>query len=195
MLPIIGLTGTRGSGKDAVAGFMVRAGYARVAFADRLKEAAALVYGLSHEQVHGSLAAKEAVDPRWGISPRFILQQFGTEVGRSIHPETWTRALLDVDLPQRELAGAAPAGWVVADVRFLNEAQAIRARGGCIVRVVRPGWDLGGTAAQHASEVELANIAEDFVIENAGTLDDLGRQTQILIHQLEKSRADLVTRP
>jgi hypothetical protein len=192
---IVGLTGTRGSGKDAVASFMTMLhGYTRVAFADRLKEAASLVYGLSHEQVHGSLAAKEEVDPRWGLSPRFILQQLGTEVGRSIHPDTWIRSLLDVDIPARESAGASPTGWVVADVRFPNEAAAIRERGGCIVRVVRPGWDLGGAAAQHASEVELAAIAEDFVIENSGTLEDLGNQTQLLIRKLKENPRGMVTR-
>jgi dephospho-CoA kinase len=53
---------------------------------------------------------------------------------------------------------------------------------------------LGGAAAQHASEVELAAIAEDFVIENSGTLEDLGNQTQLLIRKLKENPRGMVTR-
>lgn len=185
-LPLIGLCGTRGSGKDTVACLMAPSGWQRIAFADTLKEAAQRIYGLSHEQVHGALASKEAIDPRWGLSPRAILQRLGTEVGRAIHPETWTRSLLDVWVVAEEQrkgvcrsegmppwCAGGPGGWVVTDCRFPNEADAVRRHGGWVVKVERPGWAPGGAAALHASETEVASIQGDFTISNDSDLHAL----------------------
>lgn len=60
---------------------------------------------------------------------------------------------------------------VVDDVRFLNEAEAVRRHGGIMVRVVRPGFDAD---AQHRSEGGLdAYEGFDHVIYNDGSLEEL----------------------
>ena len=60
---------------------------------------------------------------------------------------------------------------VVPDVRFANEAEAIRELGGVIVRVERPGV---GPLSAHVSEVPPAE--PDFIIRNNGTIRDLQSQ-------------------
>lgn len=164
---LIGITGRKGSGKDTLGRILrERHGFRTTAFADPLKDAARIIFGLSHAQVHGEIADKEAPDPRWdGLTPREILQRLGTEVGRSIHPETWIRsAMLRVE--------AEPGAWAVTDVRFANEAAAIQARGGIVVRVDRPGL-AEGVGAGHASEAGIEAIPVDLVLVNGGSVEDL----------------------
>lgn len=164
---IIGITGRKGHGKDTVGRLLrERHGFRTLAYADPLKASAKLIFGLTEEQVNGPLAVKETVDPRWGLTPREIMQRLGTEVGRSIHLETWTRStFLRID--------AAPEmSWAITDVRFPNEAEAVRARGGLVVLVRRPGMYTGQHEG-HASERGVDEITPDIVIDNSGTLDDL----------------------
>lgn len=102
---------------------------------------------------------------------RRTLQRLGTEVGRNILGEdTWTNVVL------RHFYKYS-ADYVITDVRFPNEALAIRTAGGAIWRVKRDVAveKLEGDAAQHASETQINNIAYDVEIENNASLDDLER--------------------
>lgn len=192
-LPLIGITGKRGAGKDTLAALIVQdRRYHRAALADSLKNAVQAIYGLTHAQVHGTIQDKETVDPRWGLTPRYILQKFGTDVARSIHEETWTRSLLDVHFVEEEkrswyvgkpwaryvmpllgIFGIGHRGWVVPDVRFVNEADAIRRHGGIVVRVIRPGTGALDAAGQHASETEMDRIVADIEVVNDGAPEDM----------------------
>lgn len=51
------------AGKDTVAGFVLDKGWHRVAFADKLKETVADLYGFTRDQIHGS--AKDDMDLRY----------------------------------------------------------------------------------------------------------------------------------
>jgi hypothetical protein len=162
---VIGITGRKRHGKDSVGLWLARQyGYQPLSFAGTLKEAAALIFGLTFEQLHGDTADKERTDPRWGKSSREILQLLGTEVGRAIHPEVWIRSAF---------LHAEKAGYervVITDVRFPNEAEAVRARGGKVIKVVRPSLV---TTDQHASEAGVDDITPDVEFLNDGTMDDL----------------------
>ena len=185
---ILGITGLKGSGKDTVAAHLERRhGWTRRAFADKLKTIAADLWDLSAEQVHGHITVKEAVDARWGVTPRHFLQVLGTEAARHGHPETWIRYLLRKIVEERLITseewGVEPLrGWVISDCRFPNEADAIRKHGGRILRVVRPGFDTGVGNA-HASESGVTAIQADHVIVNEGTLDDLHAGVDAFIAQ------------
>lgn len=142
---IIGLSGLAGSGKSTAAAHLVhRHGFARVRFAGPLKAMMAAL-GLTHEQIEGS--EKEVPCALLGgRTPRYAMQTIGTEWGRDlIAPDLWIRAW-------RAAVDAVPAGQPIVcdDVRFPNEADAIRAAGGFLVRVERPG--AGAGAAGHSSE-------------------------------------------
>lgn len=172
---IVGISGYKRSGKDAFANLLIKLypGYAvRLAFADKLKAICQDLFELTDGQVHGSDTHKETVDHRWGLSSRQIMQRFGTEVARSVHPDVWVRCLL------RQAGDAEAAGAllvVVPDVRFVNEADAIRERGGLIIRVTRPGCVSDG----HASEA--LDFEPDIYVANEGGLADLEEMAQRVV--------------
>lgn len=185
---ILGISGKKRHGKDSVAQILsARWGVQRLAFADHLKWLAMKTWDLSFEQVYGD-DLKEVVDPRWGLTPRFMLQQLGTQVGRNIHVETWVRKALDTiqrayrgeivllpDLRAREFGeftftpGTA-AVWAIPDCRFPGEADAVHRAGGVVIKVVRPSVVSTDT---HASETEVDQVQEDHLVINDGSVADL----------------------
>lgn len=181
-------------------------GFAKLAFADPMKRFAKEVFDFSHEQMWGPSSARNAPDPRYrrmgqygpclelrldeGLTPREALQKLGTEWGRSCYPEVWVeygiRAAKRLDgregfaysAEQGVFRCTAPPiqGVAISDVRFKNELVAVKAAGGKVVRVVRDGAGLGGTAGLHQSEREQAEIPDtefDYVILNNTTISDL----------------------
>lgn len=175
-MKIIGISGRAGAGKDEIAKILRRHGYYRIAFADALKGAAQDIFSLSWDQLYGN--EKEIVDPRWDKSPRQILQLLGTEAVRGVFGEdTWIKALRFKIEALREREGEAYngvhtlRGFVIPDVRFVNEADAVRDWGGEVWRVERPGIV---AVNAHASEVALDDYAAfTRTVRNDGTIYDL----------------------
>jgi hypothetical protein len=162
---IIGLSGYARSGKDTVANILVeRYGYKRVAFADPIRD---LLYD---------------VDPfvDRNISLKSLVDEYGWDVAKS-YPEV-RRLMQDLGLSARRLFGesfwlhqatksfATSDKVVVADVRFVNEADTLRQNGGQVWRVERPGTE---AVNEHISEHALANYNFDNVITNSSSLEDL----------------------
>jgi len=156
---LIGLSGKKQSGKSTIASFLRQdKGFFEVSWAEPLKTHIGKdLFGFTEEQVNGTEAEKEAVDPRWGKSPRWVLQHFGTEVFRSFDPDFW------VKVGTREIADRLDQGYdvVVADCRFPNEMEAVRRLGGIAVRVVRMGQVSKDT---HVSETALDTYEFDRII-------------------------------
>lgn len=165
----IGFCGPAGAGKSTAAERLVkRWRFERVRFAGPLK-AMMLALGLDPEQVDGAL--KEEPTPLLcGRTPRQAMQWLGTEWGRDLIGagfwiEAWRAAVERVPLqkPWRNRANLI----VADDVRFANEAKAIRDRGGLIIRIVRPGAG-SSSGGDHASE--RLEFEPDRVIQNSGDL-------------------------
>lgn len=166
---IIALCGRKQHGKNTVGDILTQQyGYKQIALADPVKKIAGEIYNLTTAQLYGD--CKEIIDPRWGVTPRHIMQTIGSELGRSIHPDTWIRYLIQ-DLQRRQ--DTAP-GWVVTDVRYPNEAGALQLQLGAeIWRVDRSGMPDMDT---HSSETSIDAIVPDCVISNNGTLEELRLQ-------------------
>lgn len=164
---IIGICGAAGAGKDTVAMRLVNAhGFRRIAFADPLYEMVEAFTGL-HEELLRDRATKEAEIGWIGKSPRHLLQTLGTEWGRKhVSEDIWIKIAL-----QR----ARQSGLVtIPDVRFDNEAEAIRAAGGSVWLVERPCAScLDSSTASHASERGISAHFIDDVIKNDGDLSVL----------------------
>lgn len=163
---IIGICGAAGAGKNSVAGILESQGFATLSFADPLYAAVSAITGLTVAELQDR-GRKENTLGWISCSPRRLLQTLGTDWGRNmIHQEIWVMATM-----QRMLAGG---DYCIPDVRFVNEAAAIRARGGVVWRVERPGHSpLAGAAATHESERGIPDEYVDSVITNDGTLANL----------------------
>lgn len=207
---IIGVVGLAGSGKDTVSDMLQRYhGFRKVAFADPIKRIAREVYDFTDEQLWGPSEYRDAPDLRYPrnadlagdtfLSPRYALQTLGTEWGRDCYADTWVdmgiriaRELLhpnggkDYDAKAGVFRSTCPppAGVVFSDCRFVNEGRKIKAAGGKVVRIVRPGAGLAGAAGLHASEVEQLQIKADVEIVNAGTLDELKENVRALVESI-----------
>lgn len=166
---VVGVAGRAGSGKNAVAAMIP--GAAVIQLADPLYAAVAVMLGVP-EALLRHRAYKSAPLPGIGKTPRQLLQTLGTEWGRHLVGEdVWIR------MAERRIEQFAAAGVTVvaiADVRFENEAEWVRARGGEIWHVYRHGL----ADDDHASEAGIKVEAADRVIDNSGTLDDLRQAVQ-----------------
>jgi hypothetical protein len=140
---LIGFTGRIGAGKSTAARALYNRGFTRVRFAGPLKAMMACL-GLSEEEVDGSLK-EEPRDLLCGKTPRYAMQTIGTEWGRQmIGDDIWIRAF------KRTVESyGLHIPLVCDDVRFQNEANAIRELGGVVVRVTRGDRVADGI---HASE-------------------------------------------
>lgn len=165
---LIGLTGKAGSGKDTVGDILWRSHRMyKVAFAYPLKEALRAM-GFPEPENRGD---KEAIISGFGFSWRELAQTLGTEWGRARDPDLWLK--LAMQKTENILRVRETNRVVITDVRFENEAAAIRERGGQIWHITgREGQMLGVTKA-HASEAGVQVAKGDKVIVNSGTLVEL----------------------
>jgi hypothetical protein len=168
---IIGLSGYAQTGKDTVANYLVEHyGYVKVSFADPIREA---LYKLNPYIRVGDMppsSLANAVDhmgweevKRFSSDARELLQRLGTEVGREMFGK-------DFWVNQGLLRAKEHDNVVFADTRFMNEADAIRANGGQVWRISKPGH---GPINGHPSETALDEYRFDWSIPNFGSKEDL----------------------
>lgn len=178
---IIGFTGKMYSGKTTLGNEMIKFGYTKISFASPLKNIVGYLYALDNEQLYGNL--KEVVDPRYGVTPRYLLQYIGTDLFRNWDPDFWvkifTRKYGDGGL------------YVLDDVRFENESTTIKNMGGIIIKVVshRNSPSANSEGGQtHASEQGVKNY--DYKIYNDGSISDLHAALYELLQYVERNESN-----
>ena len=196
---IIGISGKIGSGKDT-AGQILQdvTGWEIRKFADALKDCVCRIIGCTREQLEDREFKERPLGEEWNLwrvsgytgeeyifntqkegietfggyyrpvlqnlTPRKILQLLDTEAGRQIiHPNIWVNATF---------AGfdKSKDNIIITDIRFPNELEAVKNRGGITIRLERGDGDTG----DHPSETALDNANFDFVVDNNGTIKELG---------------------
>lgn len=183
---VVGIAGKAQSGKDTLAAHLVaHYGFVRRGLADALKDEVratlprtlramsqvwwrwvnvSLDDGLTDEE---AVALAEREKPPW---LRALWQEWGTELRRAEDPGYWTDQLT------KWLAAAQPARVVIPDIRFVDEARAVRSMGGWLVRVNRPSGERRVDLRKdtHPSETALDDwSAWDLVLDNTGTVAQL----------------------
>jgi hypothetical protein len=156
---IVGFTGRIGAGKSEAAARLHRKGFTRTRFAGPLKDMMR-VLGMTDDEIEGS--RKELpCDLIGGKTPRYAMQTIGTEWGRDLMSENiW------VDAWKRKVS-VLTSSVTVEDVRFLNEAVAVRQVGGILVRIERPDMPSIASTSLHVSEE--MDFVPDLIIHNDGT--------------------------
>jgi len=161
---IVGISGKKRSGKDHMADRLVEEhGYEKFSLADPIKEAAKEIFGFTEEQVNGD--RKEEEDEYWGLSPRQVLQEMGTDMFREQYGgDIWLDSL------HRTLSLELPEKVVIPDIRFPNEVEVVQSWGGHVVRI-NAEWRLA-SQDNHASETALDDYTGfDSVIDNNDSLE------------------------
>jgi len=207
---IIGVCGFIGSGKDTIADYLVNFhGFRRESFANTLKDAVSAVFGWDRVMLEGRTKQarewREQIDPWWSqrlgrdITPRWVLQYWGTEVCRKgFHDDIWIASLENKLRNSRD-------DIVISDCRFPNEIKSIKDAGGIIVWVKRGelphwyNWALNANRGQngnmawaiskhnlekegiHASETAWVGTKFDAVLENDSSMDDLFAKVKNLV--------------
>lgn len=167
-IQLIGLAGKAGAGKDTAANHLwSEHDFTAYAFADPIRAGLQAMLGLSDQEL-SDRSYKETVLEPFGVSPRRMMQTLGTEWGRQcIHPDLW---LLVASLNVDELIARGRNRIVITDIRFDNEADWIRARGGTVLHIRRPGAE---PVAAHASEAGISIKDKDAIINNTGSIQFL----------------------
>lgn len=191
---LIGLAGRAGSGKTTIADHWKRSqGFVEYAFANPLKKMLADLLMVDLEQLdsmkrHGSpvLPVPAGFADHRMATVREALQTLGTEWGRQcVHPDIW---LIVAGMRLDWLAGDHSfRGVVVSDIRFDNEADFIRRRGGVVIHLSRAHMDAATPA--HSSELPVARRAGDFHIVNDQGIDVLLAQADAVLRAIHQQRA------
>lgn len=198
---IIGLLGLIGSGKDTVSDILVNSyGFTQMSFGTSLKEAVSSIFGWPIEQLEGktkeSRLWREQVDTWWAarlnmpeLTPRWILQHWGTNINRNMfHQDIWAASI------ERKLIDTKQ-DIVISDCRFNNEIEILRKLNAVLCKVERgakpPWYDTAvdvlnnvGTCTSvnrmslnypdvHISEWGWVTQKVDYVILNNSSLSDL----------------------
>jgi hypothetical protein len=201
---IIGICGFIGSGKDTVADYLVNFHeFRRESFASTLKDAVASVFGWDRTMLEGRTKEarewREQIDFWWSnrlgmqITPRYVLQYWGTEVCRkAFHDDIWIASLENKIRTSKD-------DIVISDCRFPNEILAIKNAGGTIAWVKRgplPDWYDTAIAANqghnwavqdlkmrkiHASETAWVGTHFDAILDNNHTIDELYKQAALIV--------------
>lgn len=175
--PIIGIAGAARTGKDTTANFIIAAvgGY-RYGLADPIRNMLTQI-GVDMSDPYWQ-DNKEQTIPALGVSPRRLMQTLGTEWGRQlVHPNLW------LILAQQRLLKFGP-GMVIPDVRFDNEAQWVRDRGGMIIHLKR---STASGVALHASEGGVVQHVADKTLINDGTLEELQQSVRELLSGFDQT--------
>lgn len=190
---VIALCGAKRCGKDTAAHYIESVyGFEHRKVSGLLKHTLQALFGFTADQMETDL--KDHEDPRWGITPRSMMQFFGTEMMQfklqealpSVGRNFWIRRLVE------EIQRGSCSKVVISDVRFHHEAAALRAAG-FDVRIVRISKPLGTASARredvHVSEQEYRSLAADVELENAGDFEHLYAQIDAAMRAMKLEKA------
>jgi hypothetical protein len=193
---IVGVCGLIGSGKGTVADILEKDhGFKKISFADSLKDAVSVVFSWDRALLEGdtdeSREWREKRDPWWAdrlgyadLTPRWVLQMWGTEVCREgFHRDIWIASI------EKKLEDHSK-NYVIPDTRFTNEIDMIQRLDGqvwCVKRGKDPLWFQKYQSHHiipdhiHPSEWQWALSKFDQVIYNDNTITDLESKIKSLI--------------
>ncbi len=147
---LIGISGKMGSGKTTLAMDLIKLypNYQKKSFAEKPRNIVAYMTNTTFN--------KTTYLPKYDKTMSLFLQEFATHV-RNVEPDIWVHSLF-ADWANDSL-------WIIDDVRFPNEADEIRRRGGILIRL-RDTFLISedGRDKTHISETALDDYKFDIVL-------------------------------
>jgi len=161
-------------------------------FAYAVKQICSILTGIPVEDFEKEEVKDSYLGEEWdwggqGHGPRYTVRQFMQMVGTNamrdvIHPDVWVNALMRQHKSVEILPETDPGiiaytpkytypNWLISDVRFPNEARAIKDRNGIVIKIHRQHNREG--KVEHESETALNGYEFDYIIQNTGTIEDL----------------------
>lgn len=192
---VIGMAGRAGSGKDTVADRLVEThGFVKFSFSDSLYDEVQRAFNLPDQELLRNRATKEKPTPLLApgqcsdkafvevvrginreyngalpLTPREVLQWYGTEYRRAQNPNYWLERAAHWMLDQRSKGHVR---FVNTSVRFADEAEFVRSNNGAVWHVLRPVLPSMANEG-HVSEKPLPIRVGDVVLKNVGSIADL----------------------
>jgi len=175
-MKLIGLSGHMGCGKNYIAEQIIYPHFKSnnniliIGFGDQMKnELYARDLSLQYDDLYDHKT----------FETRNKLQQYGTENGREkYHPDIWIRGL-DIQIETFKRRSGQNCLIIVCDVRFINEAEYIKQKGGILFRINSPNRSNNRYLKEanndpikyeqiknHKSETELNDYKFDHLINN-----------------------------
>lgn len=178
MYKLIGISGLARHGKNTVGDYIsAKYGHTQLAFAGPLKHYiyvlnpfVCVAEGLRVQDVVDLYGEEEAKLKFEELRRLYVIM--GTDVGRDIDENLWLN-IFKRNAAQHEKV-------VVTDVRFPNEALAIREMDGIVLNIYRPGTE---KINNHVSEDGLPSELFDFQIENSGSIGYLQAEVDRILNQ------------
>ena len=187
-MKIIAICGFQGSGKDTLANILIKKyGYKKLSFGGTVKDIASIIFNWDRKMLEGdskeSREWREKVDDWWSkkleiknLTPRYILQQIGTNLFRNnFHKDIWINCL------EKKLIDYDKV--VITDCRFPNELKILNKYNATIIQIYRgnlPEWfndvKLGKKDPPkelHESETSWIKESSNYNILNNGTIEEL----------------------
>lgn len=190
LIMIIGISGKMGSGKDTFAELLSEYTHKNYGitfenkkFAYNLKKIVSILTGVSIEDTMSRTGKLKYLE-EWDMTIGEMQQKLGTEAIRNnIHSDAWVLSLFgtytDDDF------------WIVTDVRFKNEANMIKEKGGVLIRLngdPEKCREAEKRNLEHQSEIDLDDYEGfDYVFDNVPPISNLHtfveKIAKILLHE------------
>ena len=184
-MAIIGITGFKHVGKSTAAKYLESKGFTRHNFKDAMAQEIKdnfpdLLREIAYTRDWDN-GMESAIEDLFIEKPplmRALMVNYGTDLRRKENPRYWAGQWGQALCPE--------LNTVADDVRFLNEAEAVKREGGIIIRLERDGVTTGG---DHASETEQLQIVPDYTIKTKdGDIEDLHRQLDDIISTWKQTK-------
>lgn len=171
---IIAISGKKGSGKSTIGEIFRDNRFILDSFANSVKDICTILFGYNRNKLEGITEEdrkwRETKDIKYSelmnknFTPREAMILVGTYFGRNmIHPNIWIETLFN------RYYNNSNKNLLITDLRFPNEYDEIKKRGGIIIRVNRFNND----NLHYETECLLDNHKFDYIIDNTGTIYEL----------------------
>ena len=167
---LIGIAGKARSGKDTAANILISdRGYMKYSLAEPIRRAAKDILMIDEEWLEAG--NKEATVEWAGVSYRKFAQLMGTEFAREMLSKEFWFKRADAYMGAFSVSVFKDVKFVIPDIRFEDEADWIRRRGGAVFHITRPNCE---EVRHHVSEGGVSFVkGSDYLLDNSGSLGQL----------------------